>query len=60
MQAATLDNGIPVRWMAPENVDPNKHHFSTQSDVWAFGITFWEIITFAQDVPYGDIGNFTS
>jgi serine/threonine protein kinase len=32
---------LPIRWMAPEALQ--YHIFSTETDVWAFGIVMWEI-----------------
>jgi discoidin domain receptor family protein 2 len=26
--------------------------YSTKSDVWSFGVTFWEILTFSREQPY--------
>ena len=26
--------------------------FTSQTDVWAFGVTLWEVFTFARDTPY--------
>ena len=40
---------MPIRWMATECFSGN---FSEKSDVWAFGVTMWELFTLAKDVPY--------
>ena len=46
-------NGIvPLRWMAKECFSGK---FSTKSDVWAFGVTLWEIFTLAKCIPYEDM-----
>ena len=42
----------PVRWMAPESL--RRRQYSEKSDVWAFGVTMWEIWTYGE-VPYGTI-----
>ena len=43
------------KWVAPEAATFNEKRkfgsFNDKSDVWAFGITLWEIFTFG-DIPY--------
>ncbi|MFH4978534.1 hypothetical protein AB6A40_005243 [Gnathostoma spinigerum] len=45
---------LPVRWMPPESVQFGK--FTHASDIWAFGITLWEVCTYG-DVPFGELSN---
>ncbi|XP_065210979.1 vascular endothelial growth factor receptor 1-like [Planococcus citri] len=45
---------LPVKWMAIESL--RDRIFSTQSDVWSFGITMWEFFSLAV-LPYPDLDN---
>ena len=40
---------LPIRWMANECFYGK---FSEKTDIWAFGVTMWEIYTFAKKQPY--------
>jgi len=46
------DGPLPIKWMAIESI--KDFIFSTQSDVWAFGIVLWEFFTLAE-TPYPGI-----
>uniref|UniRef100_T1PL22 Protein tyrosine kinase n=1 Tax=Musca domestica TaxID=7370 RepID=T1PL22_MUSDO len=43
---------LPIRWMAPESLQYNC--FSTETDIWAFGIVLWEIATLGS-TPYSHL-----
>ena len=45
---------LPVRWMS---VECFYGRFSQKSDVWAFGVTTWEIFTLAKEQPYNDMSD---
>nr|BAA81724.2 protein tyrosine kinase [Ephydatia fluviatilis] len=40
---------VPLRWMAPESIF--LFEYTHKSDVWSFGVTIWEILTFGR-LPY--------
>ncbi|CAL4073575.1 unnamed protein product [Meganyctiphanes norvegica] len=46
---------LPIRWMAWESILQGR--FSSKSDVWAFGVTLWEILTMARRMPYDELSN---
>ena len=39
---------LPVRWMSPESLRDSV--FSSASDVWAYGVVLWEMVTLAEQV----------
>ncbi|XP_063986555.1 vascular endothelial growth factor receptor 1 isoform X2 [Diachasmimorpha longicaudata] len=43
------DAPLPIKWMAIESI--RDRLFSTQSDIWSFGIVLWEFFTLAK-TPY--------
>ena len=45
---------LPVRWMSYECFYGK---FSQKSDVWAFGVTMWEIFSLAKEQPYNDMSD---
>ncbi|XP_043194328.1 insulin receptor-like isoform X1 [Amphibalanus amphitrite] len=45
---------LPVRWMGPESLRDGR--FTSQSDVWSFGVVLWEMCTYAAQ-PYQGLTN---
>uniref|UniRef100_S4RBI1 receptor protein-tyrosine kinase n=1 Tax=Petromyzon marinus TaxID=7757 RepID=S4RBI1_PETMA len=46
------DRDMPIKWMALESIQYRK--FTHQSDVWSYGVTVWELMTFGGK-PYDGI-----
>ena len=49
LEADTEERAMAVLWSAPEAIE--KKEFSHKSDVWSFGVTMWEVLSYA-DKPY--------
>ena len=50
------DTKLPVKWLSPEVLETRL--FTSYSDVWAFGILKWEMLTRCLPVPYGNINGW--
>lgn len=48
---ASENDAIPIRWMPPESIFYNR--YTTESDVWAYGVVLWEIFSHGMQPYYG-------
>ncbi|XP_038660065.1 muscle, skeletal receptor tyrosine-protein kinase isoform X2 [Scyliorhinus canicula] len=48
---ANENDAIPIRWMPPESIFFNR--YTTESDVWAYGVVLWEIFSSGMQPYYG-------
>lgn len=46
------DEGLPTAWMSPESLQARS--WSEKSDVWAFGVTLWELFS-CGDIPFANL-----
>lgn len=53
MYETTSGGKLPVRWMALESLED--YSYTSESDVWAYGVVLWEVETGGQ-VPYAALG----
>ncbi|XP_062268195.1 muscle, skeletal receptor tyrosine-protein kinase [Platichthys flesus] len=51
---ANENDAIPIRWMPPESIFYNR--YTTESDVWAYGVVLWEIFSHGMQ-PYFGMGH---
>jgi serine/threonine protein kinase len=50
----TTELSWPIRWMAPESL--HNREFSPATDVWSFGMLFWEMY-YPNQLPYTELNS---
>uniref|UniRef100_A0A7E4V949 receptor protein-tyrosine kinase n=1 Tax=Panagrellus redivivus TaxID=6233 RepID=A0A7E4V949_PANRE len=46
---------LPIRWMAPESIFEGR--FSHATDVWALGVTIWEVFGMCREKPFAKMAD---
>lgn len=46
---------LPVRWLPPECL--LSLEYSTASDIWSYGVTLWELMSYGRQIPFQSYGN---
>lgn len=52
--AEDVNDDLPLKWKAPECL--MEYNYSTESDVWAFGVVMYEVLTLGCP-PFGNLSN---
>lgn len=52
--AEDVNDDLPLKWKAPECL--MEYKYSTESDVWAFGVVMYEVLTLGCP-PFGNLSN---
>ncbi|CAH3146938.1 unnamed protein product [Pocillopora meandrina] len=53
-EAEDVNDDLPLKWKAPECL--MEYHYSTESDVWAFGVVMYEVLTLGCP-PFGNLSD---
>ena len=52
--AEDINDDLPLKWKAPECL--KEYRYSTKSDVWAFGVVMYEVLTLGCP-PFGNLSD---
>uniref|UniRef100_A0A915D6W2 receptor protein-tyrosine kinase n=1 Tax=Ditylenchus dipsaci TaxID=166011 RepID=A0A915D6W2_9BILA len=52
--SVVIEGRVAVKWLAIESL--RQQIYTERTDVWSFGVTCWEILTFGQTPPYKELG----